>query len=310
LKVVKRAVEGRIRTVLGDIDPRQLGITLMHEHVFADMCETWDEDHCLVDFETQCRELGTFVSQGGKSVVDQTNRSMGRRPKLLTKLARKLEIHIIASTGFYREPWIAEEVRAASIYEITEIMVKEIEDGMDDLDVRAGSIGEIGSSEFGTSPAEEKVLRAAGRAHLLTGAPIVTHTMGGAEALRQIELLHQEGVDMGRVLISHLDLDHLEHLVMVARHGVYMGFDTAGKARYRSDDARLELLCRLVEAGYEDRVCVSHDISRKSYLASSGGHGYGHLLGTFMERVQDRLGEDVTKKLLVSNPSNFLGFHR
>jgi len=92
--------------------------------------------------------------------------------------------------------------------------------------------------------------------------------MGGAEALRAIDILQEEGVEPQRVIIDHLDHDHAEHLRMVAERGVFLGFDCIGKSRYQDDAIRLELLCAMVEAGYEDQIVLSHDISKLDYLSA------------------------------------------
>ncbi len=297
----------RIRTINGDVSPEAVGLTLIHEHPFFEMVD-WDRDHCIMDFEMQKRELGTFCSQGGSCVVDQTNIGMGRQPALLKRLADELGLHVVAGTGFYREPWLPAIVQTASIDELAQVMVREIEDHVEGATFRAGLIGEIGSTEFGTTALEEKVLRAVARAHLVTGAPISTHTMGGAEALRQITILKEEGVDPRRVIVSHLDLDHVEHLCMVAAQGVFLGFDTIGKARYRDDAIRREVLLAIVKLGFEDQVVLSHDISRASYLRTNGGHGYGHLLNSFVPRLRETLPAATIDKFLVENPRRALAF--
>ncbi len=297
-----------VRTINGDVTPDALGITLIHEHPFMDASKDWDADHCLMDFATQAAELSIFRSQGGTCVVDQTNIGMGRQPDLLKQLADETGLHVVAATGFYREPWLPETVREAEIDALAQIMVREVRDHIEGADFRAGIIGEIGSTEFGTTPLEEKVLRAAARAHLVTGAPISTHTMGGAEALRQIAILREEGVDPRRVIVSHLDLDHVEHLRMVAELGVFLGFDTIGKSRYREDQARLDVLLAMVHLGFEDQIVLSHDISRASYLRLNGGHGYGHLLGNFVPRLRQGLPEAVVDKFLIDNPRRALAF--
>lgn len=298
----------RIRTVAGDIRPDDLGITLIHEHPFFDMAQGWDDDHRIVDFDAQVKELGLFQNQGGNCIVDQTNIGMGRKPYLIKRLAETTGLNIIAGTGYYREPWFPDIVRQADINGLAEIMVNEIEHGIEKGEYKAGLIGEIGSTEFGTTILEEKVLRAAGRAQLATGLAISTHTMGGAEALRQIQILKEEGVDPGRVIISHIDLDHFEHLRMVAGQGVFLGFDTIGKKSYRDDEIRLKLLLAVIEAGFEDQVVLSHDISRASYLFSQGGHGYQHLLGEFIPRLSQWITKATIDKFLIDNPRRVLAF--
>jgi len=303
----------RVRTVLGDVDPGDIGITLAHEHLFFDTVREGVQERHL-DYVVQVNEVDGFKRLGGDCIVDQTTIDLGRQPALLRRLAEETGLHIVGSTGYYHEPFLPDQLREKDIDAIAETFVREIQEGVGSAGYRAGLIGEIGSSEIRTTALEEKVLRAAGRAHRATGAPISTHTMAGAEALHQIAVLKEEGVDPHRVLVSHLDLDHIEHLRMVAEQGVFLGFDTIGKPRYRDqyrhtgDDIRLEVLCAMVRAGYEDQIVLSHDISRVKYLNAKGGKGYAHLLREFVPRMRTRLSEATVDKFLVYNPRRVLSF--
>lgn len=286
----------KIRTVMGDVDPNEIGITLIHEHPY------------ILDFIIQMSELADFKEQGGDCVVDQTSLGLGRQPNLLKRLSKETGLHVIASTGFYREETHPEIVHDADPETLARIMIDEIDEGIDGVDFKAGLIGEVGTTEFGTTMQEVKTLRASAQAQLATGVTISVHTMGGAEALKAIEILQEEGVKPNRILIDHIDLDHVEHLRYVAERGVFLGFDTIGKARYRDDAHRLELLCAMVDAGYEDQIVLSHDISQLDYLKTNGGHGYVHLLGTFIPRLRERLPEETIEQLLIYNPRKVLAF--
>jgi phosphotriesterase-related protein len=285
----------KVRTVMGDVDPEEIGITLIHEHPYN------------LDFNIQLEELLIFKKQGGSCVVDQTT-IVGRKPDLLKRLAETTGLHFVSGTGFSREPRIPDFVRQIDIDEVAQILIKEIEESVEGGDFRAGLMGEIGTTEFGITEQEERSLRATARAHLATGVNISVHTMSGAEALRAIDILQEEGVEPQRVIIDHIDHDHAEHLRMVAERGVFLGFDCIGKSRYRDDSIRLELLWAMVEAGYEDQIVLSHDISKPDYFRAYGGHGYGHLLGTFVPRLRERLPEETIEKFLIHNPRRALAF--
>jgi phosphotriesterase-related protein len=303
-----------IRTVMGDIDPSEIGVTLIHEHLFFDIGDDSVNDNSFNDFDNLYQELRIFKDQGGSCVVDQTTIDLGRQPKFLKQMAEELNIHIIASTGFYHENWYPKYLREIDVDGIVKILVKEIQDKIEGTEFRAGLIGEIGSSEIRTTSLEKKVLLAAAIAHMETGVPVSTHTMAGSEALFQIGIFQKEGGNLSKLIISHLDLDHVEHLLMVADHGVFLGIDTIGKPRYEDkyrltgDEIRLEVISELVKAGHEDQIVVSHDISRKKYLKKFGGRGYGHLLGTFIPELRNRFGEEIITKFLVHNPRRALAF--
>jgi len=148
---------------MGDVDPEEIGITLIHEHTY------------MLDFDIQLEELANFQKQGGTCVVDQTTIGLKRQPALLRHMAEATGLHVIASTGFYREERHPKVVGQSDIDEVAQIMVREIEDAIEGVDFKAGLIGEIGTTEFGTTAQEEKSLRASARAHLATGVTQRTH---------------------------------------------------------------------------------------------------------------------------------------
>ena len=43
---------------------------------------------------------------------------------------------------------------------------------------------------------------------------------------------------------------------------------------------------RLIEAGFEDRILLSHNVCFKTFLTAYGGTGYSYLLGKFMPYLQ------------------------
>jgi phosphotriesterase-related protein len=166
--------------------------------------------------------------------------------------------------------------------------------------------------------AEEQAARAVCRVQRQTGLPLYTHTEAGTFALEQLELIAQEGVDPARVCIGHLDRNpDPAYLRQVARHGVFVGIDQVGKLKYAADEVRIALIIALIEAGYRHRILVSGDMARRSYLtAYGGGPGLGHLVGSFMPRLEAALrergfpaseAERVRDQLLIHNPREYLG---
>jgi len=128
-------------------------------------------------------------------------------------------------------------------------------------------------------------------------------------------------------LIISLKMDYIDILIRlygelvitkaVNHEVIIMGkktFDTIGKPRFRDeyrmtgDEIRLEVLCAMVKAGFEDQILLSHDISNPDYLSTNGGHGYIHLLGEFVPRLHDRLSETTIEKFIIHNPRRALEF--
>src|SRR3984957_12004136 len=101
----------QIMTVLGPLPAEQMGITLMHEHLFIDLCRiTRDPDHWLNDLNLTVKELGAFSAGGGKTLVDVTNRDLGRSPLNLRKVPETTGLNIVMGCGWYREPFYRPEI--------------------------------------------------------------------------------------------------------------------------------------------------------------------------------------------------------
>jgi phosphotriesterase-related protein len=292
-----------IRTVRGDIEPRALGITLCHEHLVlsASREQTLTGDDVLDD-------LWAYADRGGKAVVELTNTGMGRDVRSLRVLAEATGLHIVCGTGFYKQSHYPPVVHAASLDELMEGFVREIKEGIEETGIRAGVIGEIGTSQDRITPDEEKVLRAAARAALATGASVSTHTSFGHFALEQLTILQNEGLPSDRISIGHLDLlPDPDYHAAVAKQGAYVQYDTFGKEQYQSDSARLLCLIEMIRRGFERKILLSCDITRRSYLRKNGGWGYAYLLIDVVERLRaSGLQDDVLDHLLVANPMAFL----
>ena len=105
------------------------------------------------------------------------------------------------------------------------------------------------------------------------------------------------------------------YLSAVLETGATLGFDSFGQDFYftaewkaKSDLQRLEMLARLIDAGFEDQLVVGQDICMKCMLKSFGGMGYDHVIRRVMPRFRDVFGvpEHVIDKLLVANPRRLL----
>ena len=157
---------------------------------------------------------------------------------------------------------------------------------------------------------ERRVFGCVARAHLATGASIITHTPEGEDAHLQLDLLETAGVSPNRIAIGHLDCASSDDLrLAIARRGAWVGFDRIGLERFATDTSRLRAFARLVDAGFLDRVLVSSDIARRSRLRRYGGLGYVGVLLDFLRRVSDEgFGPDVVRALSIDNPVRFLTF--
>ncbi|MCX6041564.1 MAG: hypothetical protein NTV69_10550, partial [Caldilinea sp.] len=158
----------KIRTVLGDIDPPALGVTYMHEHVITHPPASFlDRDLAMESIAAATRELSHFHAAGGRSLVEMTPRDYGRDPLALREIATATGVQIICTTGWLKDKLCRPLVAERTVADLADEMIREITVGIDETGVRAGVI-KAASSLNTITPAEEKVFRAAARAHLGT----------------------------------------------------------------------------------------------------------------------------------------------
>lgn len=303
----------RVRTVLGDIPPGELGLTLPHEHLFTfpPVGVSPDLDLRLDSYENALREVELFKAGGGSAIAEVSTPGYGRNVGSIQKISRLTGVHIICATGFIKESYFPREFFSLTEAELAERFIREVEEGIDQTGIRAGVI-KIGASHNIFTEAEQKAARAACKAHLETGAPMTTHTTGGTMVLNIIELIESEGVNLENLIIGHLDNNTLYpgYILMIARSGVYVQLDNIGKIKYYSDDQRIDVLNQLIGKGYVNKILLSGDQGRRSYLKSyGGGPGFEHLQKGFIPLMRKKgITEENIRQITVENPKNIFAF--
>ena len=296
-----------INTVLGPIRPDQLGITLTHEHLYCELSRvTGRLGDWLVDVEAVIEDVEAFLSLGGTSICDVTTPDLGRRPDLLREISRRTGAHILMGLGRYREPFYEADLHSRSAKELAAEFIREATDGIDG--VLPALIGEIGVDRNHISPIEERVHRAAARAHLATGLPITTHAIQTNAGLMQLDLFEEEGVDLRFVAVGHCDsyLDDDYHDEIVGR-GAFASFDLIRGVDPRTTERQARAVARLVHSGHLSQLLISHDVCYHAQLGAYGGHGYTFILDTFVGLLERHgVTEEETRTLLVGNPARFL----
>ncbi len=286
------------------------GYTYCHEHLHIDLSPQKHTLDCRLDqYQLLCEEMRDVQKRGVRNIVEVTNSFMGRNPQFIENLINDTGINVLLSTGFYIEGFFPASLYEASVEQIAQGMINEIEVGIDGSCLKASVIGEIGSSEAQFSPTEQKVFQAAAIAHLETGRPISTHQSMSTMGRQQIELLKQCGVEMENVTIGHCDLrDNFEHIIWMLDQGCYVQFDTIGKNSYYPDDKRAASIAKLCRRGYEKQIMLSMDITRRSHLKANGGLGFSYLIDEFVPLLkQHGVSDHQISTLLKTNPARLFG---
>lgn len=235
----------------------------------------------------------------------------GRDVKAIKYISEQTGLHIVSGSGFIMESLFPPEAFEYTEKQLVDLLVKEVTEGVGGTGIRTGML-KCGTSPNRMTQAEEKVMRAVAKAHLVTGATINTHTMGGTMALAQIEVLTSEGVDPSRIIIGHIDRQSLAigYFKLLAGKGVYLGIDNIGKTKYYPDSLRIDILKELFALGYVKQVLLSDDNGRQSYFASyGGGPGLDYIPKVFVPMMREAgVSDEDIHQMTVINPRTTLSF--
>ncbi len=352
---------GSAVTVSGTVDPEALGVVVPHEHVFSSWSpEKFDRPNSAYErklasepialdnlwyvrrnptqhrdnlrmesIEDAIREVGYYHRAGGDTIVDVTPKGTGADPQRVRGVARETGVTAVHGTAYYTRDAHPDRLDGASVADLADEFVADVREGIGSTDVRAGIIGEIGTSGA-IHDREETVLRAGARAALRTGAPLSVHPPSDRDPEwppsrrgRQIlDIVEEEGLPPERVVICHMDQSKwlggsLEHQRRIMDRGAYVEFDLFGHELYFADaeDAqpsdvdRAGYIADLVAEGYTDRLLLSQDIFLKHLLRTYGGHGYAHILENVLPMFSGAgVPDDAVGRLLTENPQRLLTF--
>ena len=196
---------GTIQTVLGSINPENLGTTITHEHLLFDQSpflsipenslekdifhQPVDQKNLglirhhyfsnidnarLTDIDTAISEVMLYKQFGGDSIVDVTSVGLGRDPIGLVKISEVTGVNVIMGSSYYQKLVHPGDMDQKSEDEITQEIVKDINVGVDETQIKSGLIGEVGCG-WPISENELKVVRASAKAQAITGAPLLIH---------------------------------------------------------------------------------------------------------------------------------------
>jgi phosphotriesterase-related protein len=312
-----------VSTVRGPVSSTDLGVTLMHEHIFvlspeimANYPDAWgDEEVRVADAVARLNEL---KARGVDTIVDLTVIGLGRYLPRVARVAAQTELNIVVATGVYTYndvPMYFHFTGPGSPFDgpepMTELFVRDIEDGIAGTGVRA-AILKCATDAPGVTPGVERVLRAVAAAHRQTGVPISTHTHAATRrGLEQQRIFAEEGVDLTRVVIGHsgdtTDIDYLEELIA---GGSYLGMDRFGADVYLPFEDRVNTVAIMCERGHADRMVLSHDAScfidwlpEEAVAAALPNWHYLHIHNDVLPALRERgvTGEQIDT-MLIHNP--------
>ncbi len=253
-----------VNSVIGRLSTNALGFTLMHEHlILAAAGVTQNYPELLgPDFNSRIIQGLTLAKEGGiDTIVDTTTLELGRDVTLLENASRLTGVNIIACAGWWKEP-PPTFLAGVSADQLSRIFIREIQEGISGTGIKAGIL-KAASDISGVTEWQEKVLRAVARAHNRTRVPITLHSWSPRRVgKRQVAILREEGVDLVRVMMNHSnDTADLGYLTWLLEQGCFLGMDRYPGKEGLTSSERTRTLKKLIDAGYADRLLLSHDIA-------------------------------------------------
>ncbi|MFI9272761.1 phosphotriesterase [Kitasatospora sp. NPDC052896] len=290
-----------VRTVLGDLDPAELGVCDAHDHLFFRSPLLPGQE--LDDPAAAAAELAAFRAAGGDAVIQWSPYGLGRGAGLLPTLSQESGVHLVAATGLHQAAHYAPELPATLYGRLAELFVTELTQGIHG-GPRAGMI-KVAGGYHSLDEHTHRVMTAAAEAHHATGAPIGVHHELGTAAPAVLDLLCDRlGVPPRSVVLGHLNrFPDLRLYRELATSGAWLAFDGPSRANHATDPWLLDNLIALAEAGYGDRLLLGGDTTTAAARSVNAGPGMPFLLTTLRPRIARELGESQADQILRVNPS-------
>lgn len=312
-------------TVLGPVDARRLGVTLVSESLMYVLPGAQYAYDIKIDraevFDVLAAKLTEFKAAGGGTIVDATGMFQGRDLRLYEALSRATGVHIVASTGQGPEamlggyyltpqtnpptPWPTQK--------FAELFGREVNEGMvvPRLERRA-SAGLVATAvtHSGMTPTDGSLVRGAARAGAAYGVPVVIRC--GADAPAELQLALDEEVAAHRVLIG--DMDRRDAVAkgwpkVVAAKGARVAIDHIGSTdpNHLSDAERVALIVELLDAGHADRIFLSSSATGVSFGVPGNDLPYSQVLTRFVPMLLDAgVTQALIEQMLITNTAQLL----
>lgn len=286
------------QTVLGDIGEESLGHCQPHEHIY--IVGTVDQavcpQICMNNLPFSVKELSLYHERGGNTVVDANPLATGRDALALRDISKLSGVNIIATTGYHIPKFYPADhwIWKAGEETLKDLFASEITDGMYQggfyewpsfrTDIRAGLIKAMITKEGLENRHTVRLLRAAGKAAVETGASIMVHTEGTDE-LRMIDLLAGKlGVSVSSILVCHVDrqVSDLKRHEEIAATGVFMEYDTITLFQFHNNADEIRMLRHMADKGFLHQILLSTDPETDRMKAYGAKVGIDYILEHFI----------------------------
>src|SRR3954447_26925461 len=179
----------QVQTVTGPIEADQLGTTLIHEHLRNSdeaVHNQWPQAGAAKEepphevrpeevFDIAVREAKAAIDLGVKTIGEPTAMFLGRDVEFMRRVSEETGLQVLPCTGIYAYDHLPQFFLNRDADQIADLFVHDIEEGIQGTEIRAAFI-KCAADEPGVNENIEKIHRAAARASVRTGAPIMAHS--------------------------------------------------------------------------------------------------------------------------------------
>ncbi|WP_379134470.1 phosphotriesterase [Paenibacillus sp. sgz500958] len=303
-----------INSVTGKIHSSELGFTLVHEHLRVRSVELATQFPHLYnhdeEFQLAKDQVLSVKNAGVNTICDPTVMGQDRDVVFMREISECTGVRIIAATGIYTLQDLPEPLRNKDIDYVADLFIRDIEVGIQNTEIKAGFL-KCATDIPGITPDVEKVIRAVARAHKRTGVPIMTHTHAASKnGLNQLDLLEEEGVSAGSVIIGHSgDSNDFSYLTQLLNRNTLLGFDRFGLSMGMYSSERPGIILQLIEQGYYKQLVVSQDYcgsidwwDREEVLRFAPDWSMTHITThLFPYLIEKGVGPEILNEITVNN---------
>jgi len=304
----------KVKTVLGEIEKNELGITDAHNHLWISKQALEIASAPVLDQRDKIvNELVAYRQLGGGSQVDCQPGGAGRDGNHLRFISQASGVHVIACTGFHLKSYypMSFKLWKMDIDQAVDHFLNEIQEGLEESrhtkPIFPGFIKIAVGETLNDSP--QDLMEAAFIASKESGLLIEMHTEKGACVEDFLTFFEHLGLEKDRLTICHIDKRpdpglHIE----LAKEGYLLEYDTFFRPKYQPEVNLWPLLSKMVNAGFSKSIAVATDLADSTMWNSMGG---GPGLVGFIEIIKRRLDSEfndpiIVNQLLGGNISNRL----
>lgn len=360
---------GKVMTVTGEVKSSELGLTSMHEHLLCDTSSTlgpvltfygskipeaakalnmpnlanlragtsvFSKECCTLDaLEYTVAELNYFKAMGGGCIVDASPLGMPHNLMGLRDASRQSGVKIVVCTGLYIRDAQPEAFRRMSQDALVEKFKKDIYEGIDGTDIKAGFLKCAVNTLNDAGQVDEyemKAVRACARAAAETGLSLHIHNaypLTRDHIVPVARMVLDMGVTPDKLVMLHMGAMvrdprttqeyvnsfetrkgvNIDLMVELLELGCNIGFDCYGNLVpiLPDNDDMNKALVELLRRGYGDHIVLGHDITDKTRGVSYGYTGFTDFIRSVPPALKGNGMEDMFTKLTVVNPARIMG---